>query len=166
MDYLDGEDITLKTMTVDSDITLAEIARLNDIPRHLYELYIELNCGNPDTSDPRAIISDSQMLRPGARVVIPTVRDMSRELSIQLALSRPRYDVHKVTPEDTINSIIKWFGLTAEEFQRLNPTIPLNSKLRVDTYIRTKDISQIIADVQAQITLPTEVIQFVKGREL
>lgn len=52
MNYLDGEDIVLQKITVDSDITLAEIARLNDVPRHLYELFIELNCGNPDKSNP------------------------------------------------------------------------------------------------------------------
>jgi hypothetical protein len=167
MDYLDGKDIVLKMMTVDSDITLAKVAILNDIPSNLYELFLELNCSYSDSSDPRAITSDNQNLKPGAKVVIPVNRDMSEFLSQQLTLSRPRYDMHRVTEEDTIQSIMEWFGISAKEFQALNPTIPLNSnKLKVDTFIRTRDTSQILAGVQAQITLPEEVIAFVKSLEL
>lgn len=166
MNELDGEDITLQTITVSSDITLGEIARLNDVPKHLYEMFLEINCSHPDKADPAAITGENHILKPGAQVVIPVIRDISKVLSRQQTLSRPRYDVHKVAPEDTVASIMEWFGLTAEEFQKLNPTIPLNSRLKADTYVRTRDTSQVISGIRAQITLPEEVITFVKSLEL
>ncbi len=165
--YLLGEDIeTVLYELAVKPAPLEQIALFTEIPPHLHELFYEMNLASPDDKSPGAIHSKDQVLQVGAKFAVPTVRNYSREILAQFEQKHPTYDIHRVLQNDTVASIMKYYGISAEVFQKLNPNIPLNSTLMPGTEIKTRDTTNKIGQVCSQVILPPSVIAFVAEREM
>ncbi len=164
--YLTGEDVECLLYKTSTPTTLEKIALYMDIPEHLHELFYELNLASDDDKSPAAIHSKTQVLQPEAKFIVPMIRDFSREIISKMDQKHHTYDVHIVGANDTIESIMKYYGITAEVFQKLNPTIPINSALTAGMQIRTRDTTKLMNEVCAQIVLPDNVLAFVAEREM
>lgn len=130
--YIWGENIESVLYQLNSASTLTNIALYADIPEHLHDLFFEMNLASPNDKTPGAIHSKDQVLPIGTKFLKPIIRDFSQEISTSTTQGSPRYDTHITGKEDTMESIIALFkhlGLTEDDFQRLNPDIPLNSTL-------------------------------------
>ncbi len=165
--YLSGEDIESVLYELEkAPASLEEIALYMNIPHHLHELFYEMNLSSEEDKSPAAIHSKSQKLKIGAKFIIPTIRDFSRDILTNMHKLHRAYDIHRAGQNESLASLAVYYGIPLETMQKLNPNIDSEGILQPNTLVKTRDTSNVIQKVCAQVVLPQNAIAFVAEREM
>ncbi len=162
-----GEDVETMLYELPKASTLRQIALFMNIPEYLHELFFEMNLASENDTSPGAIHGVEQLLPPATIFAVPTPRDYSRQFIADFSQNHTTYDIHITTTEnETPESIMHFYGITPEVFQKLNPEIPLNKKLATGSKVKTRDTSHLLSRVTTVVNLPKNVIEFVALQEM
>lgn len=152
--YLFGHDIEEFPLELTADSTLEQIALSQQIPIELRDMFYEMNLASPNDNRIDAVRDIHTTILKGWTCLIPVKRQIKIQIGPQ---KRPIYDEHVIWENDTVDSILKYYGISPQTFQELNPAIPLNSQLKVESKVRLRNTAQVLAHQSPLILKPAEL---------